>query len=185
RLKEGKIYDQSKIETALKNFFIPENLLQLRELALREVAHQVERKIETEVFKKENFIPDKILACISTNDKGAKNIIRKTSRLATFYGFQWTVLYVQTPMEESDKINLASQRHLINNFKMATELGASVIKKQGKDIARIITDTAIEHECRMIIIGKPHFSFWSFLLNRNLIDKILKYSDEIDIVLVS
>ncbi len=185
RLKDGKIYDKSKIETALKNFFITENLLQLRELALREVAHQVERKIETEVFKKENFIPDKILACISTNDKGAKNIIRKTSRLATFYGFQWMVLYVQTPREESDKINLAAQRHLINNFKMATELGAEVIKKKGIDIAKIITETALEQECKLIIIGKPHYSFWNFLLNRNLIDKILKYSNEIDIVLVS
>jgi two-component system sensor histidine kinase KdpD len=185
RLRDGKIYDKTKIETALKNFFIPENLLQLRELALREVAHQVERKIETEVFKKENFIPDKILACISTNDAGAKNIIRKTARLATFYGFQWVVLYVQTPREESDKINLAFQRHLINNFKLATELGAEVIKKKGIDVAKVITETALEQECKMIIIGKPHFSFWSFLLNRNLIDKILRYSHEIDIVLVS
>ena len=121
RLKQGKIYDQTKIETALKNFFLPEHLLQLRELALREVAHQVERKIETEIFKHEKFIPDKILACISTNDEGARNIIRKTSRLAAFYGFKWCVLYVQTPREDTDKINLASQRHLLNNFKMATQ----------------------------------------------------------------
>ena len=185
RLKEGKIYDQSKIETALKNFFVPEHLLRLRELALREVAHQVERKIETEVLKQENFIPDKILACISTNDAGAKNVIRKTARLATFYGFHWMVLYVQTPREESDKINLASQRHLINNFKLATELGAEGIKKKGVDVAKIITETAAEHGCGLIIIGKPHFSFWSFFLNRNLIDKILRYSNEIDIVLVS
>jgi len=185
RLKEGKIYERSKIETALKNFFLPENLLQLRELALREVAHQVERKIETEIFQKENFIPDKILACISTNDEGAKNIIRKTSRLATFYGFHWMVLYVQTPREESDKINLASQRHLINNFKMATELGAEVIKKKGTDVARVITETTLEQECKMIVIGKPHFSFWSFIMNRNLIGKLVKYSKDIDIVLVS
>lgn len=79
RLKKGKIYDQSKIETALQNFFLPKHLLQLRELALREVAHQVERKIENEVFNNKKFIPDKIIACISTNDEGAKNVIRKTS----------------------------------------------------------------------------------------------------------
>lgn len=49
RLKEGKIYDKSKIETALQNFFKVEKILQLREFALREVTMQVERKIETEL----------------------------------------------------------------------------------------------------------------------------------------
>ena len=49
RLKEGKIYTPEKIESALKNFFQPEKILQLRELALKEVASQVERKIETEL----------------------------------------------------------------------------------------------------------------------------------------
>jgi two-component system sensor histidine kinase KdpD len=51
RLKEGKIYQEEKIETALKNFFKSEHILQLRELALKEVASQVERKVETEVTK--------------------------------------------------------------------------------------------------------------------------------------
>ncbi len=49
RLKEGKIYDPAKVETALRNFFQPEKILQLRELALKEVATQVERKVEQEV----------------------------------------------------------------------------------------------------------------------------------------
>src|ERR1700722_1512249 len=51
RLKEGKIYDRTKIEIALRNFFQSEKILQLRELALKEVASQVERKIETELPK--------------------------------------------------------------------------------------------------------------------------------------
>lgn len=51
RLKEGKIYQAEKIESALKNFFKPEHILQLRELALKEVASQVERKVETEISK--------------------------------------------------------------------------------------------------------------------------------------
>src|SRR5882762_1477690 len=46
RLKEGKIYTPDKIERAMKNFFQPDKILQLRELALKEVASQVERKIE-------------------------------------------------------------------------------------------------------------------------------------------
>jgi len=185
RLKQGKIYDKTKIETALSNFFLPQHLLQLRELALREVAHQVERKIESEVFKHEKFIPDKILACISTNDAGAKNIIRKTSRLAAFYGFKWCILYVQTPREDTDKINLASQRHLLNNFKMATQLGAAVVKKKGVDVAKIVTETAKEQECGLIIMGTPNFSLINYLLGRNLIQKIVKLNPGMDIIIVA
>ncbi len=51
RLKEGKIYTKDKIETALDHYFKAENLLQLRQLALKEVASQVERKVEREIPK--------------------------------------------------------------------------------------------------------------------------------------
>ncbi|MGZ4017382.1 MAG: sensor protein KdpD, partial [Mucilaginibacter sp.] len=128
RLKEGKIYDAAKIPLALNNFFQAERILQLRELALREVANQLERKIDTEVPKNIKLRAELFLACISTNDESAKVIIRKTARLASYYRSKWFVLYVQTSNESSDKINLASQRHLINNMKMATQLGAEVLK---------------------------------------------------------
>jgi two-component system sensor histidine kinase KdpD len=49
RLKDGKIYHASKIQSALQNFFQSDKILQLRELALKEVAAQVERKVDTEV----------------------------------------------------------------------------------------------------------------------------------------
>lgn len=132
RLKEGKIYEKEKIETALKNFFKSEHILQLRELALKEVSTQVLRKIETEIPKNVALRHDRFLACISSNDKTAKAIIRKTARLANYYNSKWVVLYVQTPEENADKIALDKQRHLINNFKLATELGAEIIKKKVK-----------------------------------------------------
>ncbi len=49
RLKAGKIYRPEKIQTAFDNFFRTENILQLRELALKEVALRVEKKVENEV----------------------------------------------------------------------------------------------------------------------------------------
>ncbi|MES1197788.1 MAG: sensor protein KdpD, partial [Chitinophagaceae bacterium] len=53
RLKEGKIYDHTKVQQALTNFFQPQKILQLRELALKEVAGQVERKVDYEVTSQE------------------------------------------------------------------------------------------------------------------------------------
>ena len=91
-------------------------------MALKEVA-RVERKVESEITKP--ISPNmKIPTCISSNDHTAKTVIRKTARLANYYNSKWYVLYVQTSKETSDKIPLDKQRHLINNFKLATELGA-------------------------------------------------------------
>ena len=138
RLKEGKIYTEDKIPMALRNFFKSDQILQLRELALKEVASQVVRKVENEVPKNAALRQEKLLACISTNDKTAKIVIRKAARLASYYNSDWYVLYVETPKESPDKIALDKQRYLINNFKLATELGAEVIKVENKKITDAI-----------------------------------------------
>ncbi|WP_226999019.1 sensor protein KdpD [Flavisolibacter tropicus] len=145
RLREGKIYDSTKIQQALTNFFQPDKILQLRELALKEVAGQVERKVDYSItYQKNPFRHERFLACISSNHEMAQRIIRKTARLASYYNSQWCVLYVQTAREAHDKIPLDKQRHLINNFKNATELGAEIIQKKGEHIAEAIIQTIEE-----------------------------------------
>jgi len=187
RMKEGKIYDKAKIETALKNFFQVERILQLRELALREVTSQVERKIENEVPRNIALRPERFLACISSKDETAKMIIRKTARLAAYYNSKWFVLYVQTPHENTENINLADQRHLINNFKTATELGAEVIEAKGSNVSEVIVETARQREITTICIGKPHFNLFKSILSNNLFDQLLiKLTDtEIDIIILA
>lgn len=184
RLKEGKIYQAEKIETALKNFFKSEHILQLRELALKEVASQVERKIETELPKNVALRHEKFLACISSGDETAKMIIRKTARLASYYNSKWYVIYVQTTKESADNIGLAKQRHLINNFKMATEMGAEVIRVQNDSVAKAIAEVAEERGITTICIGKPHLSLWNFILATNTFNELLKKLKELDIDLV-
>ncbi len=184
RLKEGKIYQAEKIEAALKNFFKSEHILQLRELALKEVATQVERKVEKEVPRHVALRHERFLACISSNEKNSKEIIRKTARLASYYNSKWYVLYVQTPKESGDKIALDKQRHLINNFKLATELGAEIIKKEGKNIAKTIAEEAEEREVTTICIGKPTFNIFTFILATNTFNELLKKLKSLDIDLV-
>lgn len=85
RLKAGKIYKPEKIQTALNNFFKTENILQLRELALKEVALRVEKKVENEVVMGIGLgvRHEKFMACISSQEKTPRRIIRKVARLAT------------------------------------------------------------------------------------------------------
>ncbi len=187
RLKDGKIYDEKKIPLALNNFFQTERILQLRELALREVAHQVERKIGIEVPKTIKAKAEIFMACISTNDDTAKIIIRKTARLASYYHSKWYLLYVQTVNESSDKINLASQRHLLNNFKLATQLGGEVMRVKSDNIAKTIWETAENYEITTICLGKPRFKFYQLLLKTALFTQLLNKMTKthIDLVILS
>ena len=184
RLKEGKIYTADKIERSLKNFFQADRILQLRELALKEVASQVERKVETEVPRNTALRHERLLACIGSNEVTAKNVIRKTARLSNYYNSKWFLLYVQTPKEAADKIGLAAQRHLINNFKLATELGAEVIKAKYPDIAHGIIETAGEKAITTICIGKPHLNLFNVILNTSAFNKLLNKLSEADIDIV-
>jgi len=187
RLKEGKIYTPDKIELALRNFFQGEKILQLRELALKEVASQVERKIESELPRNAHLKTERFLACISSNHEIAKKVIRKTARLASYYNSNWYLLYVQTPKEEGDKIGLAAQRHLINNFKLATELGAEVIKVKSSNIAKGIFEATTQKSITTICIGKPHLNLFNVILNTAVFNQLLNKlsAADIDIVILS
>ncbi|MCE7067040.1 universal stress protein [Dyadobacter sp. CY326] len=187
RLKEGKIYKPEKIQTALTNFFKADHILQLRELALKEVASQVERKVESEVPKMVGSRREKFLACISSNENTARHVIRKTARLASYYNSKWFVLYVQTPKESQDRIALDKQRHLINNFKLATEMGGEIVRVQSANISEAIIEVAEQRQITTICVGKPHITLIKVILATNLFNNLLKKlsSSDIDLVILS
>lgn len=165
RLKTGKIYRPEKIRTALANFFKTEHILQLRELALKEVALRVEKKVENSVPENIGVRHERFLACISSHEKAPRKVIRKVARLATRYNSKFYVLYVQTPRENIDRIPLANQRYLSNHFKLATELGGEVIQVASKNIPESIVQVCKEKQITTVCVGKPSFSFKSLILS--------------------
>ncbi|MEG0697434.1 sensor protein KdpD [Algoriella sp.] len=187
RLKTGKIYPKDKIQTALNNFFIPSNILQLRELALKEVASHVEKKVETEYVSSVYAKPSRFLACISTNDKNAKIVIRKTARLAGYYNSRWFVLYVETSKEHPNKIALDKQRHLINNLKLATELGAEIVKVKHQRVATAIIQQIESRNITTVCLGKPRLNLIQIILATNLFNQLLKKlsSLHVDVIILS
>ncbi|PZP44051.1 MAG: histidine kinase [Pseudopedobacter saltans] len=187
RLKEGKIYPQDKIQMALKNFFQSDHILQLRELALKEVAVHVEHKVDREVLRTVNTKQENFLICISSNDRIARNLIRKGARFASYYSGQWFVLYVETPLESNDRIPLDKQRHLINNYKLATELGATVIREKGKSVADCILRQVALNNITTVCMGKPHLNLLKIILATSIFNKILKQLSKmhVDLVILS
>ncbi len=187
RLKEGKIYKKEKIETALRNFFQSEQLLLLRELALKEVAVHAIKKHEKEKPSDSKHKIERFMVCIGTDEKKAKNLIRRTCRLASYYQAEWYVLYIQTPKESVNKIALDKQRYLINNFKLATELGGQVIQVQGKDVPENIVNKVLRMRITTVCIGRPYWPFlrilWAMGMFRRLMKKLEKI--QVDLIILS
>ena len=163
RLKAGKIYKPEKVQTALEHFFRTENILQLRELALKEVALRVEKQVESGLTDTPAFRHEKFLACISSAEKTPRRLIRKVARLATRYNTKFAVLYVQTPKESTARIPLANQRYLLNHFKLASELGGEVIQVQARHVPDAIVEVCAKGKFTTVCVGKPSFSFLSLM----------------------
>lgn len=174
RLHQGKIYKADKIESALKNFFKKDNLLQLRELALREVANAVEKKISNEVSPEDQVKGDNILVCIGNDINKNEKIIRRTARIAERFDSHWYVIYVESPGKPFEQLELKLQRHLINNFKLASELGGISEKLTSSDIVEGILNYAKEKNISKIILGKPGVkNYFKKIVHGNIIDKLL------------
>jgi len=185
RLKAGKIYRPEKIELALNNFFKTENILQLRELALKEVAFRVEKKVENEIVSIGKGVRhEKFLACISSNEKTPRHIIRKAARLASRYSTVFFALYVQTPVESTERIDLASQRHLLNHFKLVTELGGEVLQVASANVLDEIIKACQEKQITTICMGQPAFKMPSTLFCISKYKKFLASLAQMDIDLI-
>lgn len=187
RLKAGKIYQPDKIERALENFFKSDNILQLRELALKEVALRVEKKVELEINTNTGIRHERFLACISSSEKTPRRIIRKVARLSTRYNASFSVLYVRIPEERNDNISLAAQRHLINHFKLATELGAEVIQHDAQTVIEGIIEVCKTRQISTVCIGRPRIKLGNVILKafrfRHLFNSLGK--SNIDLIILS
>lgn len=186
RLRDGKIYAPERARYALDNYFNPENILHLRDLALRKVAQKVEQKISRGISAVK-YSPERFLACVSTNYAGGQRILRKTARLSTHYQAEWVVLYVQKSTEGRDKIELATQRKLLDNLRWAAEQGAEVLRRPGDDVAAVVHEVIQERKITTVVIGRPRAGWWANLTGRNyfrnLLDKLA--GGDTDIVIVA
>ena len=187
RLKAGKIYKPDKVAAALNNFFTQENILQLRELALKEVALRVEKKVENEVAAGDKCRHDRLLAVIDSSEKRSRRVIRKTARMATHINTSFVVLYVQGDREAADRIPLANQRYLINNLNLATELGGEIRRVHSNRPVEAILETCLEQKISIVCVGRPEFSLFSLLKNaivlRSLIGRLSRMN--IDLFIMS
>src|SRR5260370_36456774 len=134
RLRRGDGYSPEKVEQALHNFFRRGNLNALRELALRQVAEQVDRSLESYMeaqdIRKNLGVRERIAVCVSSNPTG-QYLIARAARIARRIGAVLYVVHVDREFgpKESNPNALAA------DLRFAESLGAQVVRLKGKNAA--------------------------------------------------
>ena len=187
RLRDGRVYTGDSIETALANFFRVENLEQLRELALRELAAQLDARRRDEAVDDPGASPDQVMVSLSSRGPNSEALLRHASRLAGRLNRKWYAVYVQTAREAPTAIDPATQKLLAGTLTLAAELGATVFTFRGDDIVQTIVQFAREHRVGQVVVGGPgrRPSWLDRLRGRaSLIERLVAAGDGLTVVVL-
>jgi two-component system sensor histidine kinase KdpD len=185
RLKEGKVYVVGKTESALTNFFRQENLEQLRELTLREVAAQIDSNRRRPFQDEPPSSPDQVMVCLSSRSENSAALLRYASRIAGRLNRNWYAVYVQSLSESPEMIDAGIQRRLSNTLALAQQLGATVFIYKGDDIVSTVLQFAREYRVGHIVVGNSgeRLSFLHRLTGkRTMVERLMQESQGITIV---
>ncbi|HSP72329.1 MAG TPA: sensor histidine kinase KdpD [Gaiellaceae bacterium] len=179
RLRAGKVYPRERAQVALDNFFRVEKLSALRELALREVAEDVEARrtgITLDPLSRQ-AVAERVLALV-TPDARSQRILRRAWRSAERLAAQLDALWVRTPgqtLAEEDQIALAALRRL------AIILGAHFLEEEGDDLVATVKRVVHERGTTYVFVGTPDESRRREILRGSLVSALVRELPGVDI----
>jgi two-component system, OmpR family, sensor histidine kinase KdpD len=185
RLREGKIYAPDKIDRSLNNFFQRRNLAALRELALREVADNIEE--DTEQANGDALIPascnihERVLVCISTYPNTIQ-LLRRGARVANYMHAKFYVLFVNEPDRFLTK---AESLHIATCERLCQEFGGEFLQVREYNIIKAIVQTAKQYRITQIVMGESQKSRWQIFWKGSLTQQILRLLKNVDIHIIS
>ncbi|TAE04743.1 MAG: sensor histidine kinase KdpD [Oscillatoriales cyanobacterium] len=180
RLLEGKIYAPEKIEQSLKNFFQRRHLIALRELALREVADNVEEDGATLKGQSCN-IHERVLVCVSTYPNSLQ-LLRRGGRISSYMNAPFYALFVENPDRFLTK---AESLHIETCQKLCQEFNGQFLRVQSQNIAKAISDVAKQYRITQIVIGESQQSRWKLLLRGSLTQQLVRSLKHVDLHIIA
>jgi two-component system sensor histidine kinase KdpD len=184
RMRRGDVYLPTKVEQALNNFFRRGNLIALRELALRQVAEQVDRSLENYMAAKDiqkNWsVRERIAVCVSSAPS-AQYLIARAARMARRLDSELYVVHVDNGRDGSEQ----SRKTLSANLRFAENLGAKVIEPKGVSVADTVAKVVREKHITQVIFGRSIERGWRKFLYLSAAHRFLRDSPEVDVHIVT
>jgi two-component system, OmpR family, sensor histidine kinase KdpD len=175
RLAEGKVYVPETARLASENFFKPENLTALRELALRRVAHVVDDELIGAMRRAGVSGPwaagERILVLVN-GDPMADHLVRTGRRLAEMMDATWTVANVERPGRPPP--SALSLSRVNDAMKLGEQLGAATIVLTADNIVSAIADYCAKNNVTQLVIGKSRDSRWREALGRSFASAMMR-----------
>jgi two-component system sensor histidine kinase KdpD len=184
RMKRGDVYSTEKVERSLKNFFRRGNLIALRELALRQVAEQVDRSLETYMedqdIRKNWGVRERMAVCVSANPTG-QYLIARSARMARRMDAELYVVHVDREFGPKE----TNVNALAANLKFAENLGARVVRLKGRSVADSIADFVRSKHITQVIFGRAPVHDWRKYLYLSAVHRFLRESPAVDVHIVT
>jgi two-component system, OmpR family, sensor histidine kinase KdpD len=183
RLRAGKVYPGGQAERALLNFFRQDNLSALRELALREVAEDVEARRGTAVLDplSKQAVGERVLALVEPQPR-SQRVLRRAWRSSQRLGGEIDALWMRRPGQQLDPeeaTQLAALRRL------ASILGVHFLEEEGDDLVGVVRRVAAERGSTYIFVGTPDERRWVEITRGSLLSRMVRELPGIDIRVVA
>ena len=181
RLQEGKIYAAAKIDKSLQNFFKKSNLIALRELALREIADNIEEeKIEENNLNYCN-IQERILVCVSTYPNTIQ-LLRRGARIAHYMNAKLYILFVNNT---GRFLSRQETLHVETCQRLSEEFGGEFLQINSSNLSKTIIDVARKERITQIVIGETRHSRWEILFKGSIVQKLMEALTNVDLHIIA
>jgi two-component system, OmpR family, sensor histidine kinase KdpD len=184
RMKRGDVYSPEKVERSLKNFFRRGNLIALRELALRQVAEQVDRSLESYMedkdIRKNWAVRERMAVCISSSPSG-QHLIARGARMARRMDAELYVVHVDREFGVKD----SNPNALAANLRFAESLGAKVVRLKGRSVADSVAEFVRSKHITQVIFGRAAIRDWRKYLYLSAVHRFLRESPAVDVHIVT
>ena len=180
RLRAGKVYEASRVDTALENFFRADNLAALRQLALRELSEDVEARREAAVMVNamaQQAIIERILVLVEP-EPSSQRLLRRAWRSSQRLGAEIDALWVRRPDEpltEERTVALAALRRL------AALLGVHFLEEESSDVIGAVRETVVERGATYLYMGTPARRRADEVLHGSLLTRLIEALPGVDI----
>jgi two-component system sensor histidine kinase KdpD len=183
RLRAGKVYPRERAGVALQNFFRADKLSALRELALREVAEDVESRRHAAVLDplSQQAVAERVLALV-TPEPRSQRVLRRAFRSAERLSAELDAMWMHAPgdgLTEEEQVSLAALRRL------SIVLGAHFLEEEGDDLIATVRRVAAERGTTYVIIGTPNESRRREILRGSLVAALVRNLPGIDVRVVA
>jgi two-component system, OmpR family, sensor histidine kinase KdpD len=196
RLARGVVYSQEKAQKALENFFQESTLVVLRELALRQTAHEVEiRQVDYDAlgFEEEPGFHDDTeqaganterLLILVTPEPATAMLIRRGKRVADYLHADCFAVAVS---RESDLHDMpARDREMVeHHLNFARNLHIETRVLQGQDVAKTLVEFAHLNGVTHLFLVRPQPSQWSALSRRSLVQQVVHLARDMQVTIAA